>query len=138
MVASNVGSWETPCPGNVHAGMEAPLHHDVVDLVVVLSTWAVPCPPSRCLVWAKRVRQHQVVVAGEFQEPQASLVCLCITVSPTCAFPVLASILSYFGVPIALHNQNVSLGSDLGLLAAGRRSLLQHRCHSRMLGRMPV
>ena len=69
MVASNVGSRKAPCLGNVHTGPEALPYRDVVYLVVVLSVWAVPRGSSGCFVWAKGVRQHEVVVAGKFQEP---------------------------------------------------------------------
>ena len=73
-VASNAFSWERPCLGTACTRLKAPLHQYVVHLTLVLPIWVVPNPSSGCLVLAKGVSQNEVVVAGEFQEPEASLV----------------------------------------------------------------
>ena len=83
MVASNVGSWEAPGLGSVHACFESLLHHDVVNLDKCLSVWAVPGDFSGCFVGAKCVCHHQVIVASEFQELSASIVRFDVAVMPT-------------------------------------------------------
>ena len=57
---------EAPGLCNVHTWLEASFDHDVVNLIVVVSSWAVPCPASRWFVWTRCVRHLQVVVTGEF------------------------------------------------------------------------
>ena len=74
MVAFNVDTWEASGPGNIHTCFESFLHHDVVNLTLCLSVWAVPGDFFGCFVRAKSVCHHQVIVASEFQEPPASIV----------------------------------------------------------------
>ena len=88
MVTSNISSWKAPGLCNVCSWLEASLDHKAVDLIVVVSSCAVPCPASRWFVWTKYVRYLQIVVTGEFYEPPASFVRLrvAILVSPISAF----------------------------------------------------
>ena len=69
MVASYVSSWEASCLSGVYAGHEAPPNHDIFNLVMVSSIWAVPCPSSGYFAFAKCIRQHKIVVASKLQEP---------------------------------------------------------------------
>ena len=94
---------------DVHTGLEALFGHDVVDLIVVVSSWAVPCPASRWLAWTKCVLDLQVVVTGEFKEPQTCFVGLRVAILVTCPLPVLACVISYLCIPVALHYKNVFL-----------------------------
>ena len=50
-VTSNTGSWKAPGLCNVNTWLEASLDHDIVDLIVAVSSWAVPCPASRWFEW---------------------------------------------------------------------------------------
>ena len=101
MVASYVSSREASYLSSIYAGHEAPPNHDITNLVMVSSIWAVPCPSYGYFVFAKCIRQHKIIVASKLQEPYTSLVCLWVAVASTSAFPILECILSYFGVPIA-------------------------------------
>ena len=76
---------------------------------MVVSSWAVPCPASRWFVWTICVCHLQVVVTGELQEPQASLVGLRVAILAACPLPVLACILSYLCIPVTLHYKDVFL-----------------------------
>ena len=64
VVTSSISSWKAPGLCNVRTWLEASFDHAVVDLIVVVSSWAVPCPASRWFVWTKCVRHLQVVVTG--------------------------------------------------------------------------
>ena len=61
VITSIVCSWKTSCSGNVHSWSEGLPHKNVINLVVVLSIWAMPCPSSGCFVMTKCVRRHKVV-----------------------------------------------------------------------------
>ena len=52
MVASYVNSWQASCLSGVYAGHEAPPNHDIINLVMVSSIRAVPCPSSGYFVFA--------------------------------------------------------------------------------------
>lgn len=92
----------------VHPGLFC-LPHIFLDFLVDCPV--LPWPSSGCFVQAKSVRQLEAIVAGEFQEFKTSIIRLRIAVAFACAFPVLISILSYFGILIALHNNDVLFGS---------------------------
>ena len=66
VVISDVSCWKAPGLCDVHAWLEASFDHDIVDLIVVFSSWTVTCPTSRWFVWTKCVQRLQVVVTGEF------------------------------------------------------------------------
>ena len=74
-------SWSLPMSAprklrvlaNVHTCFESFFHHDVVNLVVCLSVWAMSGNFPGCFVGAKCVYHHQVIVGSEFQEPFASI-----------------------------------------------------------------
>ena len=106
---SNISSWKAPGLSNVHTWLEALFDHDVVDLTVVVSSWTVPCLASRWYVWTKCVCHLQVVVPGEFQEPQASFLGLRVPILAACALPVRACILSNLCIPVTLHYKDVFL-----------------------------
>ena len=74
-----------------------------LTMIVVVSSWAVPCPASRWFVCAKCVRHLQVVVTGEFYEPQASFVGLRVAILAACSLPVQTCMLSYLCIPVTLH-----------------------------------
>ena len=69
MVASYVSSLEASCLRGVYAGHEAPPNHDIINLVMVSSIWALQCPSSGYQVFAKCIRQHKIVVASKLQKP---------------------------------------------------------------------
>ena len=108
-ITFDIGSWKTTGLSDVHTWLEASFDHDVVDLIMVVSSCPVPCPASRWFVWIKCVHHLQVVVTGEFQEPQASFVGLRVAILATCPLSVLACILSYLCFPVALHYNDVFL-----------------------------
>ena len=89
---------------------EAPdqINHSI-NLVVVLSIWAMPCPSSACFVVTKCVRQHKVVKGGKLQKSESSLICVIIAEGSTNALPVSSSIPAHFCIPVALYNKNVLL-----------------------------
>ena len=109
MVTSDVGSWKAPGLCKVNARLEASFDHGVVDLIVVFSSWAVPCPAYRWFVWIRCVHHLQDVVNGEFEDPQASFVGLGVAVLVTYPLLILACILSYLCVPVALYRNDVFL-----------------------------
>ena len=101
MVASYVSSWEAPYLSSIYAGHEAPANHDITNLVMVSSIWAVHCASSGYFVFGKCIRQHKIIIASKLQELYTSLVCLWVAEASTSAFPILECILSYFGIPVA-------------------------------------
>ena len=58
-------------------------------------------------MFAKCVRHLQVIVTGEFYEPQASFVVLRVAILVACPLPVLACILSYLCILVTLHYKDV-------------------------------
>ena len=72
MVTSNISSWKAPGLCDVRTRLETSFDHDVVDQIVVVYSWAVPCPASRWFLWTKCVRHLQDVVTGEIWESQVS------------------------------------------------------------------
>ena len=109
VVAPNVCSWKTSCSGDVHSWSEALPHLNVINLVVVLSIWAMPCPSSGCLVTTKFVRQHKIVKGGKLRKSESSLICVIIAEGSENALPVFISILAHFCIPVSLPNKNVFL-----------------------------
>ena len=82
---------------------------NVINLVVVLSTWAMPGPSSGCFVMTKSVCQHMSIKAGKLQKSESSLICVIIAEGSTNALPVSTSIPAHFCIPVSLHNNNVLL-----------------------------
>lgn len=72
--------------------------------MVVGSIWAVPGPPSGCFVGVECVGHFEVVERCKFEQSQASVIGLCVTVGPTCAFPVFLCIFSDLRIPFPLNN----------------------------------
>ena len=66
MVAINVCSRETACPGNVDRCAEVPFHHYIVYLVVGY-IWVVPSPPSGPFVRVECVGHTEVVNCCKFK-----------------------------------------------------------------------
>ena len=89
VITSNVCSWKTSCSGNIHSWPTVLPHKNVINLVVVLSIWAMPCPSSGCFVMTKCVRQHKVVKGGKLQKSESSLICSSLQKGPQmpCQFP---------------------------------------------------
>ena len=106
---SNVCSWKTSCSGNIHSWSEALPHKNVINLDVVLSIWAMPCPSSGCFVMIRCVRQHKVVKGGKLQKSESSLICVISAEGSTNALPVSTSIPAHFCIPVSLYNKNVLL-----------------------------
>ena len=66
-------SWSLPMstPGKLlvfvmFTRLETSFDHDVFDLIVVASFWAVLCPASRWILWTKCVHHLRVVETVEF------------------------------------------------------------------------
>ena len=78
---------------------------NVINPVVVLPIWAMPCPSSGCFVMTKCVRRHKVVKGGKLQKSESSLICVIIAEGSTNALPVSTSIPAHFC--ISLYNKNV-------------------------------
>ena len=74
MFTSNVCYWKASSLSNVNTGAEVLLCQYIVNLVVMLAVWAMPCPTSRCFLGIICVCQHEVFVAIEFQEPEAPII----------------------------------------------------------------
>ena len=91
MITFNVCSWKTSCSGNVHSWSEALPHQNVINLVVVSSIWAMPCPSSGCFVMTKSVRQHKILKGGKLQKSESFLICVIIAEGSTNALPVSTS-----------------------------------------------
>ena len=117
MVASDASSWKAPGLCAVNTCFD----HDVVEPIVVFSSWAVPCPASTWFVWTRCVHLLQVVVTGEFYEPRASFVGLRVAVLVTYPLPVLACILSSLCIPVAPNYNNVFFFFFFFLFASGLR-----------------
>ena len=133
MVASDASSWKAPGLCAVNTCFD----HDVVEPIVVFSSWAVPCPASTWFVWTRCVHLLQVVVTGEFYEPRASFVGLRVAVLVTYPLPVLACILSSLCIPVTPNYNNVFFwGGRLVcefLRLIIEASLQHHRHHSQLL-----
>ena len=82
---------------------------NVINLIVVLSIWAMPGPSSGCFVMIKSVRQHGIVKGGKLQKSKPSLICVVIAEGSGNALPVFLSILANFCISVFLHNKNVLL-----------------------------
>ena len=50
----------------------------MINLVVVLSIWAIPSPSSGCFVMTRSVHQRKIVKGGKLQKPESSLICVII------------------------------------------------------------
>ena len=138
VITSIVCSWKASCSGNVHSWSEVLPHQNVINLFVVLSIWAIPCPSSGCFVMTKYVRQHKVVKGGKLQKSESYLICVVIAEGSTTALPISTSIPAHFCIPVSLCNKNVLLRC-LSMTFCGWYRILLFCCHrSLMLGRMLV
>ena len=109
MVTSNVCSWKTSCSGNVHSWSEALPHQNVINLVVVLSIWAMPCPSSDALWWPNMfANTRSSKVANSRSLGPLSFVSS-LQKGPQNALPVSTSVLAHFCIPVSLHNKNMLL-----------------------------
>ena len=79
----------------------------VINLVVVLPIWAMPCPSSGCFVMTKCVHQLKIIKGGKLQKFEPSLICVIIAEGSTNALPVSTSIPAHFCIPVSLYNKNV-------------------------------
>ena len=113
VITSNGRSWKTSSSGTIHSWSEALPHWNVINLIVVLSIWAMSGPSSGCFVMTKSVRQHKIVKGGKLQKSEFSLICIVIAEGSTKALPVSTSILAHFCIPVSLHNKNVLLGCQI-------------------------
>ena len=82
---------------------------NVINLIAVLSIWAMPGPSYGCLVITKCVRRHKIVKVGKLQKSESSLICVIIADGSSNALLVSTSIPAHFCIPVSLYNKNVLL-----------------------------
>ena len=109
-------SWSLPmsAPGKLHVlAMFTPDWKHfltyVINMVVVLSIWAMPGPSSGCFVMTKSVHRQKILKGGKLQKFESSLICVITAEGSTNALPIFTNIPAHFCIPVSLYNKNVLL-----------------------------